>query len=273
MSRWHRRVTTSCLPSACGCLFPPGTSCWFHRPVWAPVRSPARAVSGTDTGQPSAAPLREARRERSLFPSFPPPESYGPNPVSTWARLALLSEFPGPAGSGLSCSGGGVVGGSGRSAVSFPLWKQSTVTASPAALFARQAMLNRISSACGHKVCTRARVQAGYRHTYRGISALECSCWGYSSQGGTGTLAPRLRMWLVAVPSPAPCCSCSGRSQPRATASSPTLPAALGCAAEPGTSCHPWLLVSLSVQLNNQKGMICLTWNCTPSATCCARPG
>lgn len=53
------------------------------------------------------------------------------------------------------------MGGSGRSAPSFPLWKQCTFTAAPAALFALQGVLNRISSACAHKVCTRARLKTG----------------------------------------------------------------------------------------------------------------
>lgn len=120
-------------------------------------------------------------------------------PCVSRARLALLSEFPGPAGSGLSCSGGGVVGGGGRSALSFPLWKQCTITAAPAAVFAQQAMLNRISSACGHKVCAGIRLKTGCRHTHRGISAPDCICWGYSSQS-RGALAPRLRMWWLSHP-------------------------------------------------------------------------
>lgn len=106
-SRWHRRVTASRLPSARGCLFPHGTSLVPPSRLGSAEEPLSAPVSGADTGQRSAASPGKPGEISPLFSSFPPPESRGSNPESAWARLALLSELPGPAGSGLSCSGGG----------------------------------------------------------------------------------------------------------------------------------------------------------------------
>lgn len=152
-------------------------------------------VSGADTGQPREhrASPREARRDPSLLRSRrrTPVDRTLCQPGRGWRgcqssparrlRFKLLWRWR-----------------SGRQWQICPVHSRMEAAyghCSSAALFAPQAMLNRISSACGRKVCPRARLKTGYKHTYGDISAPDCICWGYSSQSGTGTLVPRLQMW------------------------------------------------------------------------------
>lgn len=191
MSTGHRRVTASRLPSARGCLFSAGTACWFHGPVWARLRSPARRAGGTDTGQPGAAAPGQPG-EIPLLPFVPAAAVLRIEPCVSLGEAGAAVGAPRARSLWFKLPWRWRCGRQWQICPVLSLVEAVYDPAAPAAHFAPQAVLNRISSACAGKVCARARLKTGYRHTHGGVSAPDCICWGYSSQSGTGHLPQAL---------------------------------------------------------------------------------